>query len=103
MIEFVDTALKIAFTLINTCGLILALVVFSKWLVRMERRQELLQDTLDADINRYAVLYLELLTRIKNEFLQKGQVEDAMQFQKLINAECARLRGDKKDGEEAEI
>lgn len=88
----IDTILKIALTLVNTCGLIFALCVFIKWMQRIELRQMKMQDSIEADFNRYSILYLELLSRIKQEFLEKGRIEDAMEFQKLINIETERLR-----------
>lgn len=96
MIEYVNIFVKIALTLVNTCGLILALCVFARWMQRIERKQDQLQEDVTADFNRYSILYLELLTRIKNEFLERGLIEEAMTFQKLINTENERLKGGKK-------
>ena len=80
--------------LVNWCAVVFICISISKWMQRIERRQALIQHMIKADFNRYSILYIELLKRMKKEFCDKDMFEKAMQMQKLINVELERLKKD---------
>ena len=86
-----DLIIKISFMLLTCCALVLICLSISKWMQRIERKQALILHTIIADFDRYSILYLELLKRMKKEFCDKDMFEEAMQIQKLINVELERL------------
>jgi len=91
--EIIEITIKILLTLVNTCAVAFICCIVTKWLQRIERKQDDLKALEEADFTRHTIVYLELLTRMKKEFLDKGFIEDAMKFQELINAECEKLKG----------
>lgn len=86
-----DLIIKIGLMLVNWCAVVLIYLSISKWMQRIERKQTLILHTIIADFDRYSILYLELLKRMKKEFCDKDMFEEAMQIQKLINVELERL------------
>lgn len=87
-----DLIIKIGFMLVNWCAVVLICFSISKWMQRIERKQDKLLGLTLADFNRYSILYLELLKRMKKEFCDKDMFEEAMQMQELINVELERLK-----------
>lgn len=88
----IDAIVKIGLMLVNWCAVVLICYLIAKWMQRIERKQALLQHMIIADFNRYSILYLELLKRMKKEFCEKDMFKEAMQIQKLINVELERMK-----------
>lgn len=93
--EIIATALKIVLWIINTFCVCFICISISKWLRRLEDKIDELKTMLYVDLNRYTVLYLELLKRLKDEFVKREDFESAMQMQRLINNELERIRHEK--------
>ena len=87
-----DLIIKIGFMLVIWCAVVLICFSISKWMRRIEKKQDKLLGLTLADFNRYSILYLELLKRMKKEFCDKDMFEEAMQMQELINVELERLK-----------
>ncbi len=85
-------AAKIIIFIINTACVCFICIAVGKWLRRLENKIDDLNRVVYADLNRYKIIYLELLKRMRDDFISREEFEAAMKIQQAINNELERIK-----------
>ena len=72
---------------INCCALAFICVIFSKWIGRVEQKINLLNKSINTQLNRIDTMYVNQLLSLQQMYAATEQYERAAQVQKLIELE----------------
>ena len=83
---------KVISFIITTFCVYFICIAISKRLRRWERKIDDLNRIVYADLDRYSFIYLELLKRMRDDFISRDEFEAAMKIQKAINDELEKIK-----------
>lgn len=80
-------AINVLIFAVNACCAAFICCLVSKWLRRMEDKINSLNAAVSVDISRHSYFMLEMLQRMKDYYVERGEYEKASEVQRLINSE----------------
>lgn len=73
--------------IVNCCALGFLCVIVSRWIRRVEQKIDLLNKSIDAQLNRIDTIYVNQLLSLRQMYAATEQYEQAAQVHKLIELE----------------
>ena len=79
--------------IVNCCALGFLCVIVSRWIRRVEQKIDLLNKSIDAQLNRIDTIYVNQLLSLQQMYAATEQYKQAAQVHKLIELELKLQKG----------